>query len=98
MAAARVGVAMGAGGSAMAVVAADVVILSNNLLRIPSSVKLCRIARSTIIQNCSFAIGIKLLAIILAILGNYYLLFIYLLLSLMLIVNRHVKIMACCIN
>ena len=60
---------MGAGGSAMAVVAADVVILSNNLLRLSSAVSLCRSARATIIINCVFAITVKLFAIILAILG-----------------------------
>lgn len=60
---------MGAGGSAMAVVAADVVFLSNNLLRLPSVVSLCRNARATIIVNCVFAITVKLIAIVLAILG-----------------------------
>jgi hypothetical protein len=69
LAAAQVGVAMGAGGSAMAVVAADVVFLSNNLLRLPSAVALCRSARATIIANCVFAITVKLIAIVLAILG-----------------------------
>jgi Zn2+/Cd2+-exporting ATPase len=60
---------MGAGGSAMAVVAADVVILSNNLLRLSSAVSLCQSARFTIIVNCVFAITVKLVAIVLAILG-----------------------------
>jgi hypothetical protein len=60
---------MGAGGSAMAVVAADVVFLSNNLLRLPAAVSLCRSARATIIANCVFAITVKLIAIILAIFG-----------------------------
>ena len=60
---------MGAGGSAMAVVAADVVFLSNNLLRLPSVVSLCRNARATIIVNCVFAITVKLIAIVLATLG-----------------------------
>eukprot|EP00604_Paraphysomonas_vestita_P004310 CAMPEP_0174825430 /NCGR_PEP_ID=MMETSP1107-20130205/42737_1 /TAXON_ID=36770 /ORGANISM="Paraphysomonas vestita, Strain GFlagA" /LENGTH=618 /DNA_ID=CAMNT_0016057007 /DNA_START=354 /DNA_END=2210 /DNA_ORIENTATION=+ len=69
LASARVGVAMGAGGSAMAVVAADVVILSNNLLRLPSAVSICRKARRIIITNCLFAVGLKMIAISLAILG-----------------------------
>lgn len=69
LAASRVGVAMGAGGSAMAVAAADVVILSNNLLRLPSAVSICRTARTVIVQNCVFAIAIKLAAIVMAILG-----------------------------
>jgi len=69
LAAAKVGVAMGAGGSAMAAQAADVVIMSENLLRLPSCVQLCRDARNVIIQNCVFSIVIKLAAIVMAILG-----------------------------
>ena len=63
---------MGAGGSAMAVVAADVVILSNNLLRLPSAISICRKARRIIITNCIFAVGLKMFAISLAILGNIF--------------------------
>jgi Zn2+/Cd2+-exporting ATPase len=70
LASARVGVAMGAGGSAMAVVAADVVILSNNLLRLPSAIAICRKARRVIITNCVFAVALKMIAITLAILGT----------------------------
>jgi Zn2+/Cd2+-exporting ATPase len=61
---------MGAGGSAMAVVAADVVILSNNLLRLPSAIAICRKARRVIITNCVFAVALKMIAITLAILGT----------------------------
>ena len=61
---------MGAGGSAMAVVAADVVIMSDNLLRLPSAVGICRTARRVIMQNCVFSIGLKLAAIVLAIMGT----------------------------
>lgn len=70
LAAARVGVAMGAGGSAMAVAAADVVIMSDNLLRVPSTISICRHASSVIWQNCAFSIAIKLVAIILAVMGE----------------------------
>jgi magnesium-transporting ATPase (P-type) len=69
LAAARVGVAMGAGGSAMAVAAADVVIMSDNLLRLPSTISICKHASNVIWQNCVFAIAIKLFAIILAVMG-----------------------------
>ena len=62
---------MGAGGSAMAVTAADVVLMSENLLMIPATVRLCQIARNAMIQNCSFAIGIKVVAIVLAMLGEW---------------------------
>jgi hypothetical protein len=53
----------------MAVVAADVVILSNNLLRLPSAISICRKARRIIITNCLFAVGLKMIAIGLAISG-----------------------------
>lgn len=65
----HVGVAMGNGGAAMAVEAADVVIMSDNLLRISSTVSLCRASTQIIIHNCVFAIGIKIVAVILASLG-----------------------------
>jgi Cd2+/Zn2+-exporting ATPase len=61
---------MGAGGSAMAVVAADCVIMSDNLMRLPSVVNLCRHARKAIIFNCLFSIVVKIIAIILAVLGK----------------------------
>lgn len=70
LAAADVGVAMGAGGSAMAVTAADVVLMSENLQLIPCAVNLCRSARAIIIQNCVFSIAIKIVAIALAFEGE----------------------------
>ena len=66
----HVGVAMGEGGSAMAVEAADLVIMSDNLLRISSTIELCRSSKSIIIQNCVFAVAIKIIAVILAGLGK----------------------------
>jgi Cd2+/Zn2+-exporting ATPase len=68
--AASVGVAMGAGGSAMAVNSADVVLMTDNLHLIPSSIKLCQMARRTIIEGFVFAIVVKITAIVLAILGR----------------------------
>ena len=70
LAAADVGVAMGAGGSAMAVTAADVVLMSENLQLIPGGIDLCREARRAMIHNCAFAIGIKIVAIALALSGE----------------------------
>eukprot|EP01040_Poterioochromonas_malhamensis_P008920 gene8920-9657_t len=67
--AASVGVAMGAGGSAMAVTSADVVLMSDNLMLLPAAIKLCRLARSTMIQGFVFAVAVKIVAIVLAILG-----------------------------
>lgn len=67
---ASVGIAMGEGGSAMTVQAADVVILSDNLLRIPSTIEICRVARFVIFENCFSAISIKVIAVILAAVGK----------------------------
>jgi Cd2+/Zn2+-exporting ATPase len=69
LAASTVGVAMGAGGTAMAVAAADVVLLNDNLMLLPLAVEICMSARRTIIQNCTIAVLIKVIAIVLAILG-----------------------------
>jgi len=70
LASAAVGVAMGAGGSAMAVTAADVVLMTENLLMIPAAVQMCQAARAAMIQNCTFSLGIKVVAIVLAVLGE----------------------------
>ncbi|KAJ1437463.1 E1-E2 ATPase-domain-containing protein [Ochromonadaceae sp. CCMP2298] len=69
LAAAYVGLAMGAGGSAMAVTAADVVLMTENLLTLPPTIRLCRQARAVMVQNCFLAIGVKLVAIVLAVMG-----------------------------
>jgi Cd2+/Zn2+-exporting ATPase len=69
LAASTVGVAMGAGGTAMAVAAADVVLLNDNLLLLPLAMKICIAARNAIIQNCAIAVVVKIIAIVLAILG-----------------------------
>ena len=61
---------MGANGSAMAVTAAGVVLMNENLLMVPAAIKLCRYAKNAMIENCLFAICIKIVAIVLAILGN----------------------------
>lgn len=69
LAAATVGTAMGAGGAAMAVQAADVVLIDDNLLLLPLALRICRMAKSIILENCFFAIGVKVIAIVLATLG-----------------------------
>jgi len=70
LAAAHVGLAMGANGSAMAVTAAGVVLMNENLLMVPAAIKLCRYAKAAMIENCVFAICVKIAAIVLAILGT----------------------------
>ena len=70
LAAASVGCAMGSGGAAMAVSAADVVLLSNSLIRLPAALALSRLSRTVMIFNCVFSIGLKLVAVALALAGE----------------------------
>jgi hypothetical protein len=69
LAGAAVGVAMGAGGSAMAAAAANIVLLSDNLARLPQTITLCRQVRQIILQNCVISIVTKIVAIGLAMAG-----------------------------
>ncbi len=65
LARADVGIAMGERGSDGAIEASDVVIMSDNLSRIPAAVKIARKALRIAKQNIVFAIGIKLLVLLL---------------------------------
>jgi Cd2+/Zn2+-exporting ATPase len=69
LAAACVGVAMGAAGAAMAVNAADVVLMSDNLTKLPATISIAKSCNSIIIQNIALSVGIKLIAMALAMLG-----------------------------
>jgi hypothetical protein len=66
---ASVGVAMGRGGQDSAIEAADLVIMSDNLTRIPTSIKIARKTVGIAKQNIVFAIGVKLLILGLIALG-----------------------------
>lgn len=66
---ATVGVAMGRGGQDSAIEAADLVIMSDNLTRIPTSIKIARKTVGIAKQNIVFAIGVKLLILGLIALG-----------------------------
>ncbi len=68
-AAALAGVAMGQGGSAMAAEAANIVIMSDNLSRLPETLATCRLGRRLILQNCALTVAVKLVAVVLAITG-----------------------------
>lgn len=59
LAAANVGLAMGAAGSPAAIEAADVALLADDLKRVPYAVELARRARRTIRFNITAAIGLK---------------------------------------
>jgi len=55
----------------MAVTAADIVLMSDNLLMIPATIELCRYAKYAMFENITFAITVKVVAIALAFLGTY---------------------------
>jgi Zn2+/Cd2+-exporting ATPase len=69
LAASSVGVAMGAAGSDTALEVADIALLSDDLSKIPFSIRLSRNTLRIIKQNIVFAIGLKLVILILAGLG-----------------------------
>lgn len=64
LASATVGIAMGAAGSDVALESADVVLMSNDLKRVPYLIQLSRTARAIILQNLSFAGGIILFMVL----------------------------------
>jgi Cd2+/Zn2+-exporting ATPase len=70
LAAARVGIAMGAGGSAAAIEAADVALMGDDLTQLPRAIVLARSTRSIILQNIAFALFAKLAFLVLTV-GGY---------------------------
>lgn len=64
-----VGIAMGALGSDAAIEAADVVLMDDNPLGIVKAVKIARKTMRLVTENIVFAIGIKILVLVLAALG-----------------------------
>lgn len=70
LARADVGIAMGALGSDAAVEAADVVLVDDNLVKIPLGVKLGRFTLRVVKQNIIFALAVKLLVMLLGVLGD----------------------------
>ncbi len=69
LAAARVGVAMGAIGTDTAIETADVALMADDLAKIPWLIHHARRTRRIILQNVSLALGLKLLFVALAMLG-----------------------------
>lgn len=69
LAEASVGIAMGSGGAAMAVHAADVVLMTDKLSRLPATILMAKQCSSIIRQNIVLSVGIKVIAMGLAIFG-----------------------------
>jgi Cd2+/Zn2+-exporting ATPase len=69
LAAADVGIAMGAAGSDVALETADVVLMSDDLSKLPFAVRLGRAALANIRQNVAIALGLKVAFVVLAAAG-----------------------------
>ncbi|QRM20458.1 heavy metal translocating P-type ATPase [Dechloromonas sp. TW-R-39-2] len=70
LARADIGVAMGAAGTDTAMEAADVVIMNDDLRRIPETIRLSRRTHAVLWQNIGLALGIKVIFLGLAVFGN----------------------------
>lgn len=69
LARADVGIAMGALGSDAAIEAADVVLMTDEVSKIPEAVELARETRKIVVQNIAVALGVKGLCLIFGALG-----------------------------
>jgi Cd2+/Zn2+-exporting ATPase len=69
LAQADIGFAMGAAGTDIAMEAADVVIMNDDLRRIPETIRLSQRTHSVLWQNISLALGIKVVFMVLALFG-----------------------------
>jgi Zn2+/Cd2+-exporting ATPase len=70
LATATVGVAMGAAGTDVALETADVVLMADDLKRLPYAIELSRRARRTIRQNIGFALGVIVVLVIFTLAGQ----------------------------
>ncbi len=70
LAKADIGFAMGGAGTHTAMEAADVVIMNDDLQRLPETIRLSKHTRSILVQNISLALGIKAVFLVLAVFGN----------------------------
>ena len=69
LATSTVGIAMGAGGSDVAIETADVALMNSNLLNVPYALNLGKKTLKTIRQNITVALGVKAIFLILAVFG-----------------------------
>ena len=67
---ADIGVAMGALGSDAAIEAADIVLMDDDLLKLPVAVRIARKTLSIVRQNVVFALGVKLLVLVRSAMGK----------------------------
>ena len=70
LAQAEIGFAMGGAGTDTAMEAADVVIMNDDLRRIPETIRLSRKTHTVLVQNISLAMGIKAIFMVLALFGT----------------------------
>jgi Zn2+/Cd2+-exporting ATPase len=70
LAQADIGVAMGAAGTDIAMEAADVVVMNDDLRRIAETVRLSQKTHAVLWQNISLALGIKAVFLVLALFNN----------------------------
>lgn len=70
LAKADIGIAMGGAGTDTAMEAADVVIMNDDLRRIPELIRLSRQTHAVLWQNISLALGIKAVFLVLAVFGH----------------------------
>ena len=70
LARADIGIAMGAAGTDIAMEAADVVVMNDDLRRIPETIRLSRRTHAVLWQNIVFALGLKAVFLLLAVAGS----------------------------
>jgi Zn2+/Cd2+-exporting ATPase len=70
LATATVGVAMGAAGTDVALETADVILMADDLTKLPYAIELSRRARRTIVQNLTFALAVIVILVIFTLLGH----------------------------
>ena len=70
LAAADIGIAMGAAGTDTAMEAADVVVMNDDLRRLPGLIRLSRRTHAVLWQNIALALGIKAVFLVLALAGS----------------------------
>ena len=66
---ADIGISMGKIGSASAIEASDIVIMTDDLTKIPKAIEISKYTKNIIIQNIVFALSIKVIVLLLSVLG-----------------------------